>query len=115
MNTEINRISPIRQRPSVESETKPKNKKNTRPTEWTNHVKICSELYGMKTTFVKSSYEMRMIYYSNNYDEYGKIMYPKQLHFTRSPNDNHLTRLPWTGKAQIEPDGISADVSLYNP
>uniref|UniRef100_A0A6C0LU63 Uncharacterized protein n=1 Tax=viral metagenome TaxID=1070528 RepID=A0A6C0LU63_9ZZZZ len=115
MSTEINRISPIRQRPSVEIEHKPKNKKSTRPTDWTNHLKICSQLYGMKTTYVKSCPDMRYIYYNSIRDEDGKIMYPKQLNLARPPSDKYLTRVPWTGKAQIDPDGISADISLYNP
>ena len=115
MNTEINRISPVRQRPVAENVSKPKNKKrNTKPTDWTNHLKICSELYGMKTMYVKSCPEMRHIYYSNNYDEDGKVMYPKQLNLPRQPSDKYLIRTPWTGKAEIDPDGLSADISLYN-
>lgn len=115
MSTEINRISPLRQRPTVETNSKPKNKKSTRPTEWTNHLKICSELYGMKTMYVKSCPDMRHIYYNSICDEDGKTMYPKQLNLPRPPNDKYLTRVPWTGKAEIDPDGISADISLYNP
>jgi hypothetical protein len=87
--------------------------KRATPSSWTNHVKICADLYGVKPSFAKGDYSMSVLYYDKkNHDENGNIMYPKKLNKIGRPIDSMLTRKPWTGEAIRNPDGVSANVIL---
>ena len=94
-------------------QSKRKTKRATIPSSWTTHVKICSELYGVKYSFAKSDHDMSVLYYDKKkHDENGNILYPKKLNKIGRPIDSMLTRKPWTGDAIRNPDGLSANVIL---
>jgi hypothetical protein len=94
-------------------QSKRKTKRATAPSSWTNHVKICAELYGVKYNFAKGDYNMSVLYYDKkHHDENGNILYPKKINKIGRPIDSMLTRKPWTGEAIRNPDGVSANVIL---
>jgi len=85
--------------------------KNANP--WITHLRICSELYGVKYKYASQCGEMRTLYYTkSNRDNEGRIIYPSKILMVGCPWDSNLIRKPWTGIAVRNTDGYSRNTLI---
>lgn len=80
---------------------------------WIKHLRVCSELYGVKYNFAIRCCELRLLYYTkSNRDMNGNILYPSNLPMIGIPGPGALLRSPWTGIAIRNPSGYSHDAVI---
>jgi hypothetical protein len=80
---------------------------------WIKHLRVCSELYGVKYNYAIKCGELRLLYYTkSNRDMDGNILYPAKLTLFGTPSENALVRSPWTGIALRNPTGYSHDAVI---
>lgn len=80
---------------------------------WIKHLRVCSELYGVKYNYAIKCGELRLLYYTkSNRDMHGNILYPSKLPMIGRPNESALLRSPWTGIALRNPTGYSHDAVI---
>lgn len=80
---------------------------------WIKHLRVCSELYGVKYNYAIKCGELRLLYYTkSNRDMHGNILYPSKLPMMLRPNESALLRSPWTGIALRNPTGYSHDAVI---
>ena len=126
----INRITPNHSRcmtpesdcmveiPSIESPPlqpplPPSPEKLSSTSPWIKHLRVCSELYGVKYNFAIRCCELRLLYYTkSNRDMHGNILYPSKLPMIGIPGAGALLRSPWTGIAIRNPSGYSHDAVI---
>lgn len=107
-NSLINMVSPPLIPPLPPS---PEKLSSTSP--WIKHLRVCSELYGVKYNFAIRCGELRLLYYTkSNRDMHGNILYPAKLTMIGIPGDGALLRSPWTGIAIRNPSGYSHDAVI---
>jgi hypothetical protein len=121
----INRITPYHSR-SVSPELEnpdinidspplipPSPEKLSSTSPWIKHLRVCSELYGVKYNYAIKCGELRLLYYTkSNRDMDGNILYPAKLQMFGTPSENALVRSPWTGIALRNPTGYSHDAVI---
>lgn len=121
----INRITPYHSR-SVSPELEnpdinidspplipPSPEKLSSTSPWIKHLRVCSELYGVKYNYAIKCGELRLLYYTkSNRDMDGNILYPAKLQMFGTPSENALVRSPWTGIALRIPTGYSHDAVI---
>ena len=116
----INRITPYHSRsvspelenPDINIDSPPLNppspEKLSSTSPWIKHLRVCSELYGVKYNYAIKCGELRLLYYTkSNRDMDGNILYPAKLQMFGTPSENALVRIPWTGIAIRNPTGYS--------
>ena len=126
----INRITPIHSRtttpesdviveipdiesPPLEPPLPPSPEKLSSTSPWIKHLRVCSELYGVKYNFAIRCGELRLLYYTkSNRDMHGNILYPAKLNMIGIPGTSALLRSPWTGIAVRNPSGYSHDAVI---
>ena len=80
---------------------------------WIKHLRVCSELYGIKYNYAIRCHELRLLYYTkSNRDMHGNILYPSKLTMFKTPSENGLLRVPWTGIALRKANGYSHDAVI---
>lgn len=121
----INRITPYHSR-SVSPELEnpdinidspplipPSPEKLSSTSPWIKHLRVCSELYGVKYNYAIKCGELRLLYYTkSNRDMDGNILYPAKLQMFGTPSENALVRSLWIGIALRNPTGYSHDAVI---
>jgi len=106
-------VTSIIESPPLEPSLPPSPEKLSSTSPWIKHLRVCTELYGVKYNYAIKCGELRLLYYTkSNRDMDGNILYPAKLQMFGTPSENALVRTPWTGIAIRNPSGYSHDAVI---